>query len=429
MLDIDLICNNTELVRENTRERFTEADIDKTIQLYVMLKDERGHLQELQRQQNQITAEFQKADGTKQDDLKDRSTELKTQILAVKRQIEVLEQQYVGEMLRIPNLTAEGVPNGKDDTANVPIKYHGTKPVFDFPCKTHLDLGATLDLIEFEKAAKITGAKFYFLKNEAVLLEFALIRFAIDTVMRNGFTPVTTPDLARDTMITAAGFTPRGPESQIYSLTDGDVSLIGTSEITIGGLLANEVINEENLPIKIAGISHCFRTEAGSHGKENKGLFRVHQFTKVEMYQFCHPDNSNQALEEMLAIEEGIYKALNLPYRVVLICKGDLGAPAYKKYDIEAWMPFLGKNGGYGEVTSVSNCTDFQARRLNARFRNTNTKKNGFVHTLNGTAIAITRTLLAILENGQQKDGTVVIPEVLRPYTGIDVIQPKKRNF
>jgi seryl-tRNA synthetase len=220
-------------------------------------------------------------------------------------------------------------------------------------------------------------------------------------------------------------FSPRGPETQIYSIEGTDLDLIGTAEITLGGLYEDAVLEEDDLPIKIGGVSHCYRTEAGAAGRESKGLYRVHQFTKVEMFAFTRPEDSEAMHAELLRIEERVFQALRVPYRVVEIAAGDLGAPAYRKFDIEAWLPGRGERGDWGELTSASNCTDFQARRLRARFRRKGSKKNELVHTLNGTAVAIARALIALLENHQQADGGVVIPEALRPYTGFDRIGPR----
>lgn len=429
MLDIRFILENIDLVRQNTRERYANADVDKTVALYEQLKQKRQNLEEAQRRSNQISEQFKNSDETTRQQLKAEVTGLKQTMATLKEEIAVVEKEYTEEVLKIPNLVAPDVPIGKDEHGNVPIKHLGEPTRFSFKPLDHVDLGKKLDILDFEAAAKVTGSKFYFLKNEAVLLELGLIRYALELAIKHGFTPITTPEIARDEIITASGFSPRGPESQIYSLTEGALSLIGTAEITIGGFLAKTVVPEEELPIKISGFSHCFRTEAGSSGRESKGLYRVHQFSKVELYQFVHPDKSAAAHEEMLAIEEEFYQALKLPYRVLLMCKGDLGTPAYKKYDIEVWMPFVGEGGGYGEVTSTSNCTDFQARRLNTKFKNSVTGKTNFVHTLNGTAVAVTRTILAILENNQQADGTVLIPEVLHAYTGLQSIKPKGRKF
>jgi len=429
MLDIRYIVENVDLVKQNTVERNATADVDKTISLYSQFKRMKQDLDELLAKSNKNSESFKTANKEARDLLKLESTDLKLSISSLKGKIQVIRKDYEREMLRIPNLAAPDVPLGLDEADNVPIKFVGEPTKFNFRQLDHIELGKKLDILDFEAAVKVTGPKFYFLKNEAVILELGLIRYALDLAIKHGFTPVTTPELARDEIITASGFTPRGSESQIYSLAEGGLSLIGTSEITIGGYLSKTTIAEEDLPIKISGISHCFRTEAGSAGRNSKGLYRVHQFSKVEMYQFVHPDKSAIAHEEMLAIEEEFYQSLNLPYRVLLICKGDLGAPSYRKYDIEAWMPFIGENGDYGEVTSVSNCTDFQSRRLNTKFRNSKTGKTNLVHTLNGTIVAVTRTMLAIIENFQQEDGTVLIPEVLYGYTGLRKIEPKDKRF
>jgi len=428
MLDINFVMRNAQLIRQSTLERYSDADVEKAIRLYTQLKDKRHELEAAQRRLNEIAQQFSKADTKTKKNLKEESRQWKNRVVGLKEEIATLEKDYFGEMLKIPNIAAPEVPQGKDEAGNVLLRQNGQQPHFDFRPRNHVELAELLDVVDFKSGTKVAGPKFYFLKNEAVLLELALIRYALDTAAKNGFALVTTPDIARDDIISASGFTPRGPESQIYSLVGSNLSLIGTSEITIGGSLAGSRLAEKDLPIKMAGVSHCFRTEAGSYGKESKGLYRVHQFSKVELYQFTHPEHSNAALEEILAIEESFYQSLGLPYRVMLVCKGDLGAPAYKKYDIEAWMPFIGSQGGYGEVTSASNCTDFQARRLDIRYHDDATRRNGFVHTLNGTAVATTRTILAILENHQREDGAVVIPEVLHPYTGFEVIKPKQKK-
>ncbi|MBP9749871.1 MAG: serine--tRNA ligase [Candidatus Pacebacteria bacterium] len=426
MLDIRFVLDNIDLVRTNTLERYANADVDKTVAWYGQLKQKRQNLEEAQCRSNQITKLFKDADESQREQLKTEAASLRQTITILKQDVAVLEKAYLEEMLKIPNLAALDVPQGKDEHGNIPVKFFGEPTKFDFTPLDHVELGTRLDIMDFEAGAKVAESKFVFLKNEAVLLELGLIRYALGLAIKHGFTPVTTPEIARDEIITASGFSPRGPESQIYSLTEGSLSLIGTSEITIGGYMAKTVIPEGDLPIKISGVSHCFRTEAGSGGRESKGLYRVHQFSKVELYQFVHPNKSAAAHEEMLAIEEEFYQALNLPYRVLLMCKGDLGTPAYKKYDIEAWMPFISAGGGYGEVTSTSNCTDFQARRLDTKFRNSTTGKTEYVHTLNGTAVAVTRTMLAILENNQQADGSVLIPEVLHAYTGVKSIKPRR---
>jgi seryl-tRNA synthetase len=250
----------------------------------------------------------------------------------------------------------------------------------------------------------------------------ALQQFALRKLVEAGFTPIITPDLARNRILEGIGFTPRGAETQIYSVEDTDLSLIGTAEITLGGMHADDIFDEADLPLKYVGLSHCFRTEAGAAGRASKGLYRVHQFTKVEMFAFTAPEGSGAMHAELLAIEEDIFTSLGVPYRVLDICTGDLGGPAYRKFDIEAWMPGRGDGGEYGEVTSTSDCTDYQARRLNVRYRPTGQKGTRFVHTLNGTAVALSRALIVILENHQRPDGLIDVPEALRPYLGKDVM-------
>lgn len=420
MLDIKFIEENSQLVQTNSLMRGSQADIDKVLSLHSDIKSAQLALETNQKLLNEASAKFSSSIAEERQAFIQQGAKLKEKISSQKESLKRLRAQLNAEMLQIPNLTSPDVPLGKNDADNVTIKTFLEPTKFDFASEDHMTIGKRLNLIDFQSGSKVAGSKFYFLKNEAVILELALIRYALDVAKQHGYTLLATPELAKDQVITASGFTPRGPESQIYSIKNTDLSLIGTSEITIGGLMADTLIQQADLPISISGLSNCFRTEAGSYGSESRGLYRVHQFTKVELYQFCLPDQSVQALEDILAIQEKYYQSLELPYRVLLMCQGDLSAPAYKKYDIEAWMPF---RNGYGEVTSVSNCTDFQARRLNVRYKDPATKKSGFVHTLNGTAVATTRTLLALLENHQQADGSILIPEVLQAYTGFDVIE------
>ncbi len=268
----------------------------------------------------------------------------------------------------------------------------------------------------------MAGHGFYFLKNDSVLLELALQRYAVDVLMREGFTPLCTPDLARNDVLAGTGYIPRGPETQIYSIENTDLSLVATAEITLGGMLAGQTVGAERLPIKLCGISHCFRTEAGAHGRATRGLFRVHQFTKVEMFAFTLPEESDRMLDLLRDLECRLFDGLGVPYRVVDTATGDLGGPAYRKFDLEAWMPGRGE---FGEVTSTSNCTDFQARRLNIRYKVKGEKGTRFLHTLNGTAIAVSRALIAIMENYQHADGSILVPEVLRPFVGKERIEAR----
>jgi seryl-tRNA synthetase len=327
----------------------------------------------------------------------------------------------------IPNMSHPDVPVGEDDKANLELSRGKTKlPVFDFQPLDHVQIGEALDLLDFEAGGRVAGAGFYFLKNEAVLLELALQQFAVELLVRQGFTPTTTPDLARNDVLQGTGYIPRGPETQIYSIESTDLSLVATAEIPLGGVLAGETVDAEALPMRLCGISHCFRTEAGAAGRASRGLYRVHQFTKVEMFAFTLPEQSETMHRQMLEIECELFDELGIPYRVVDTATGDLGGPAYRKYDLEAWMPGRGQAGEFGEVTSTSNCTDYQARRLNARYKIKGQKGTHFLHTLNGTAVAISRALVAILENYQQGDGSVLIPEVLRKWVGTDRIAPRK---
>ncbi|HEY6752802.1 MAG TPA: serine--tRNA ligase [Rubrobacteraceae bacterium] len=421
MLDLRYVRENPEAVAENCRNRGVEADVD----LVVGLADRRSELiqelNELKQQQNQLAKSVGgERDLERRQNLIAESRRMKEVIPEREAELQVVEGRLREEMLKVPNMTHPDSPIGKDDTENVELRLVGEIPTFDFEPKDHVELGEALGIIDFEAGTKVTGSKFYFLRGDAVLLELGLVRYALDMLIERGYEPTITPDLARDEALVGTGFIPRGPETQIYSIEDSDLSLVATAEITLAGSLAGEILDEEKLPLRLAGLSHCFRTEAGSHGRASRGLYRVHQFTKVEMFGFNTPERSDAMHEEMLGIEEEIFQGLGLPYRVVDICTGDLGGAAYRKYDLEAWMP--GRDA-YGEITSTSNTTDYQARRLQIRYR-----KNGgrpqLLHTLNGTAIAVSRALIPLLENYQQEDGSIRLPEALVPYAGKKVLEP-----
>ncbi len=348
--------------------------------------------------------------------------------------VEAAERTRDESWRRLPNLTHPEVPGGTSDDDHRLITTWGAPRDFaaeGFTARDHVAIAEELDLVDFAAGAKVVGNKFYYLKNEAVLLDMALQRYALDVARRHGFTIHTTPDLARADILVGLGFNPRGDSTQVYSIANSDLCLVGTAEITLGGMLADEILEEARLPLLVAGLSHCFRTEAGAAGRDTKGLYRVHQFTKVELFAFTVGELAvSEAMHaRFLAIEEEIFRSLELPYRVLDMCSGDLGGPAYRKFDIEAWMP---GRGGYGEVTSTSNCTDYQARRLRIRYRPSDgDEKTGakskprLVHMLNGTAISTARGIVALLENHQQKDGSVGVPTVLRPYLGLDRIGPR----
>ncbi len=293
--------------------------------------------------------------------------------------------------MSIPNIPLATTPRGTDESQNKVLKTWGTPRQFDFPVKDHLSLGQSLQILDFETGAKVTGSQFFYLYRAGALLELALAQYAMQKLSSRGFIPVITPDLAKSRFYLGTGYAPRGDEAQTYTIENQDLGLIATAEITLAGKHADEVIPAASLPLKYVGYSHCFRQEAGAYGKYSKGLYRVHQFTKVEMFIYCLPEDSDTFHQEILACEESIYQDLGLPYRVVEMCSGDLGAQAAKKFDIEAWMP--GRND-YGEVTSTSNCTDYQARNLNIRFNKQGT--TGYVHMLNGTALVSSRVPLAI---------------------------------
>lgn len=426
MLDIHFIRENLDKVRANVANRGVKADVDRV----VALDDERkrlvNDLQKLQQRQNEVAKTIPKeSDPAKKQSLVAEGRELKEQAAQLSRELDRVETDLHQALLLLPNMTHPDAPVSVDPSGNRVIRRWGEPPRFDFTPKDHVALAESLDLVDFEAGASVTGQKFYFLKNEAVLLELALIQYAVQKLISEGYTPIITPDLARAEVLEGIGFQPRDPAEtrQVYTIADSDLCLIGTAEITLGGMHRDQIFDELDLPKKYVGLSHCFRTEAGAPGRDTRGLYRVHQFTKVEMFAFCTPDQSESLHLELLRIEEDIFQGLRLPYQVIDTCTGDLGGPAYRKYDLEAWMPGRGQGGEYGEVTSTSNCTDFQARRLKIRYRKSGQKGTHFVHTLNGTAVAVSRTLVALLENYQQADGSVVVPEVLRPWVGKERIQ------
>jgi len=424
MLDYKFIAENLQAVAANIADRFMKADAEAVARLYAKRTELATGLQSLQQKRNtNADAMKGKMEQDARNALIEEGKKLKEEIAAAEAELETVEKDLVSEARKIPNMAHPDAPVGREDKDNLEVKKSGNIPKFDFEPADHVKLGQDLDIIDFDAGTKVSGTKFYYLKNEGVYLELGLIRYALDILQKKGFTPFITPDIAREEILEGIGFNPRGAESNVYTLEGEDTCLVGTAEITLGGYYSNTILPREKLPLRMAGLSHCFRREAGAAGQFSKGLYRVHQFTKLEMFVYCLPEESDRFHEELREIEEEIFESLNIPFRVVDTCTGDLGAPAYRKWDLEAWMP--GRNGGeWGEVTSTSNCTDYQARRLNIRFKDTD-GKNKFVHMLNGTAIAISRAIIAILENNQQADGTVRIPRSLVPYVGFDVIKKK----
>jgi seryl-tRNA synthetase len=426
MLDAQFIRDHLEDVKANLRHRNVRADVDRVVQL----DDERKRLvqeaQKIQQRQNEVARLIKgEKDKAKREALIQEGRTLREQVSGLEEQRKTVEADLEAGLKTIPNMTHPDAPVGDENRV---IRKWGEPRQFDFTPKDHIALAEALDLVDFEAGSSVAGQKFYFLKNEGALLELALVNYAMTTLVREGYVPVITPDVARVDVLEGIGFIPRGPETQIYSLENTDLCLVATAEITLGGMNRDKILDEGQLPQKYVGLSHCFRTEAGAPGRDTRGLYRVHQFTKVEMFAFCVPEQSDAIHQELLRIEEMIFQGLGLPYQVIDTSTGDLGGPAYRKFDLEAWMPGRGQGGEYGEVTSTSNCTDYQARRLKIRYRPQGQKGTRFVHTLNGTAVAVTRAILAILENGQQADGSVELPEALRPWLmGKERIEPRKK--
>lgn len=422
MIDLRELKSRYDEIKTNIRNRSMTIDLDAVI----ALQDERSNLlqevESLRFERNENARKMKgKLDRETRARLIEEGKNLKAKIAETEERFNQVEQSYLLLGRQIPNYVHPSAPVGKEDTDNLVLKRVGTPPTFSFKPLDHVELGEKLDLIDFEAGTKVTGPKFYFLKNEAVILQMALERYALDILIKHGFSPYITPDIAKEEILEGIGFNPRGPESNIYTLEGTGTALVGTAEITLGGYHAEEILDISRLPIKMAGLSHCFRREAGSAGQFSKGLYRVHQFSKVEMFIYCLPEESDAIHKQLLEIEEEIFSGLGLAYRVVDTCTGDLGAPAYRKFDIEAWMPGRGENGEYGEVTSTSNCTDYQSRSLRIRYKDAN-GQNQYVHTLNGTAVATSRAIVAILENFQEEDGSIRIPPALVPYTGFDRI-------
>ena len=415
MLDIKFVRENLEQVKEMLKKRHLEVDIE---QILFLDAKKTSFLQKIER----LRAERNKVSKKPTPKNKKRGKEIKEELKILEPQLKTIEQDLHTALWDLPNMVHPDVPVGKDESENVVIRQWGEPIRFDFKPLDHLEIGKKLDLLDFEAGAKVSGSQFYYLKGDAVLLSLSLMRFALDYLDSKGFEPIKTPELVRLKVLDGTGYNPRGPESQLYKIEGKDLGLIATSEISIAGYLMNKVVNKKDLPLKFAGFSHCFRTEDGGYGKYSKGLYRIHEFSKAEMFVFCLPSQSEEMHQLLLTAEEELYRQLELPYRVVEMCSGDLGAAAYRKFDLEVWMP---SRDDWGETTSTSNCTDYQARRINIKYR----KKDGkvdYLYTLNGTAIADSRTIIAILENFQQKDGSVVIPKVLRKYIGKDKIRSDK---
>ncbi|MFM8635301.1 MAG: serine--tRNA ligase [Planctomycetia bacterium] len=428
MLDRRFVADNVDLVATNCRNRGSSADVAAFAELDRLRRQMQADIDGLNQQAGQVSKSIGKAaDAAEREAKKAEGRRLREEISALEARLVQITAEGDAILKAIPNLTHPAAPIGGEDAAAEIRRGSTPIPAFDFKPLDHVELGTHLGLFDFEAGARVAGHGFYFLVNDAVLLELALQRYAIDLLLREGFTVMTTPDLARDVILEGTGFMPRGPETQIYSITGSDLSLVATAEITLGGAFHERIFDADELPLKLCGISHCFRTEAGAHGRATRGLYRVHQFTKVEMFAFTTPDQSERVHEQLLDLECKLFDGLSIPYRVIDTASGDLGGPAYRKYDLEAWMPGRGEKGEWGEVTSTSNCTDYQARRLGIRWKKQGEKGTQFAHTLNGTAIAISRAIIALVENHQNADGSVNIPAPLQPWMGKAKITPAGR--
>ncbi|MEW5817430.1 MAG: serine--tRNA ligase, partial [Spirochaetota bacterium] len=387
MLELKFIKEHLEEVRKNIQDRKVDVDIEAVVRSYDKRNELITTIDSLRRKRNENAGKMKdKLSPSERSLLIEEGKRLKDTISTLENELAKMEKALSLEAAKIPNMSHPDTPVGKEEKDNKELKKVGNMPAFNFKPKDHVELSQALDIVDFDTATRVSGTKFYYLKNEAVLLELALIKYALDILKKNGFTLTITPDIAKEDIVSGLGFNPRGEESNIYSIENTDTCLVGTAEITLGGYFTDQILEKEMLPIKMAGLSHCFRKEAGAAGQYSKGLYRVHQFTKVEMFIFCHPNESEKMHLYLLAVEEEIFNGLDIPYRVVEACTGDLGGAAYRKFDLEAWMPGRGENGDWGEITSTSNCTDYQARRLGIRFKED--KKTRFVHMLNGTALA-----------------------------------------
>eukprot|EP01023_Acetabularia_acetabulum_P062614 TRINITY_DN7732_c0_g1_i5.p1 TRINITY_DN7732_c0_g1~~TRINITY_DN7732_c0_g1_i5.p1 ORF type:complete len:537 (-),score=82.05 TRINITY_DN7732_c0_g1_i5:194-1711(-) len=435
-IDFKFIRDNIEIVKQNCINRKAAADPQKVADLYEEFLKVQSDAEILRTARNE-NAKAMKGKMSQEDRqaLIDKGSALKEQVSIIEEQLSSLESQLQVEGQKIPNLTHPQVPIATEEEGASMIQEVGHKRQFAFEIQNHVDIAERLDLVDFDRAGEVSGSKFYYLKNSAALLEMALCNYAMQKCVAKGFTPVMTPDVVRASVLEKCGFQPRASNTQVYSIEDSELCLTGTAEVPLGGLYMDQLIDEKQLPIKLAAFGHCFRTEAGAAGAAGKGLYRVHQFSKVEMFVISTPEESEQILQELLELETDIYESLGLHFQILDMPSGDLGAPAYRKFDIEAWMPGLDR---YGEISSASNCTDYQTRRLNIRYReqikdgedDKKKKKKApikFAHTLNATACAVPRLLVSIIENYQQEDGSVSVPEVLKPYmAGLNNIQPQK---
>ena len=418
MIDVNLLRTNPDVIAESMSRRLFTVDLDSLAELDANIRSTRHAAETARSEQKAAGQKIATLSGDEKAAAIAAVSDLAERVKELSGEAERLQAEFDEVWITLPNLVDESAADGATDEDNVELRRVGEPRSFGFDIASHDELGTSLDIIDTVRGTKVSGSRFGYLKGRAVMLELALVRFTLDRLLEAEFTPMAPPVLVREEALVGTGFFP-GDREQVYEIPADDLFLVGTSEVPLAAYHMDEIIDAEDLPIRYAGFSTCFRREAGTYGKDTAGIFRVHQFDKVEMFAFVHPDQSSAEHERLLEIEESLVSALEVPYRVVNVAAGDLGSSAVKKYDIEAWYP---SQETYREVTSCSNTTDYQARRLKSRVRTE--AGNEPLHTLNGTAVAVGRTILTILENHQQADGSVVIPEALRPYTGFDTIEP-----
>lgn len=418
MIDIAILRDRPDELAASLERRGLSFDLAALAELDVLRREKRSEAEGLRAEQKEIGATIAKLDGREKADAIARAGELADRYKALLGEADDLDREFDETWIQLPNMTDPTAADGLDEDDAEEVSSFGEPPSFDFDVRDHLDLGVALGVLDTERAAKVSGSRFGYILGDLAMAEFALVRYAMDHLTHHGFVPVVPPVLVREEALFGTGFFP-GTAEQVYAIPDDDLFLVGTSEVPLAAFHADEIFEADQLPIRYAGYSTCFRREAGTYGKDTRGIFRVHQFDKVEMFSFVEPERSTDEHDFLLAREEELIRGLELPYRVVNVAAGDLGDSAAKKYDIEAWIPSQGR---YREITSTSNTTDYQSRRLRIRYRSD--AGNRFVHTLNGTAIAVGRILIALMENHQQADGSIALPEALLPYTGFDRIGP-----
>ena len=412
MLDPALLKENIEILKLNISRRNLDVDIDLLTELNEERKKLRFEAEQKRSNQKELGKEIANADKEKKEALLNQASELSSEVKSLFEKVDQKDEEFLNQWIKIPNIISDSSPDGKSDSDNKEIKKIGDIKEIKNP-KDHLEIASKLNLIDVEKASEVSGSRFAYLFGDLVKIEFNLVSWALNMLSEKGFTPTVPPVLVRENALYGTGFFPDDAE-QVYEIPNDDLFLVGTSEVPLAALHTNEILNIKELPIRYAGFSTCFRREAGTYGKDTTGIFRVHQFDKVEMFSFCDPSNSEEEHEFILSVEEELLQALEIPYRVVDVCAGDLGASAAKKFDIEAWIP---SQNTYREVTSCSNTTDYQARRLNIRAKNE--EKTSVLHTLNGTAIAVGRILIALIENNQNEDGSVEFSDDLAAIIGV----------